>query len=201
MAIDIGGIIASIITLVFVICCPLIMGRRWKDIFEYLTDSSTYNFIVMCSLLVTSVIAIWLTIRAGGVLILNLFTENYPYSQYQILDLISYILVVNLCFGLTKTLRQKETKLSGIASAAIQSVLIGVIVFLPKSSSYDFLRALQVYNQGVIGFLMISVSIAVILVSLTILWNRSEKTTSEELEKLRKDFEEHKEKEDRRVSG
>jgi len=134
-------------------------------------------------------------------LILNLFSENYNYNQYQILELISYILIVNLCFGLIKTLRQKEPRLSGIASAAIQSVLIGVIVFLPKNSSYGFLIILQTYIQGVIGFLMISISIAVILVSLTILWNQSEKSTSEELEKLRKDIEELKAKEDRRVSG
>jgi hypothetical protein len=201
VVIDIEGVIAAIFTLVFVILCPLIIGRRPKDILNYLKDSSTYGFIITCALLATSVIAIWLTIRAGSVLIENLFTENYLYSQYLILDLISYILVVNLCFGLTKTLRQRIPRLSGIASAAIQSVLIGVIVFLPKNNSYDFLYILQVYNQGVIGFLMLSVSIAVILISLTILWNRSEKTTSEELEKLKKDVEELKEKEDRRVSG
>jgi hypothetical protein len=200
VAIDVGGIITSIFTLVFVIFCPLIVGRRPKGILNYLKDSSTYGFIITCSLLATSVIAIWLTIRAGGILIVNLLTEDYLYSQYLILDLISYILVVNLCFGLIKTLRQKEPRLSGIASAAIQSVLIGVIVFLPKNNSYGFLYALQLYNQGVIGFLMLSVSIAVILVSLTILWNRSEKSTSEELEKLRKDIEELKQKEDRRVS-
>jgi hypothetical protein len=201
VAIDFEGVITAILTLVFIICCPLIMGRRWKDILKYLKDSSTYDFIIMCSLLATSVIAIWLTIRAGGLLIKNLFTENYPYTQYQILDLISYILIVNLCFGLIKTLRQKERKLSGIASAAIQSVLIAVIVFLPRNSSKEFLGSAQEYMQGIMGFLMLSVSIAVILISLTIFWNRSEKSTSEELEKLRKDVEELKEKEDRRVSG
>jgi hypothetical protein len=201
VAIDIEGIITAILTLVFVILCPMIIGRRWKDILNYLKDSSTYGFIVTCSLLATSVIAIWLTLRAGGLLVKNLFIDKYPYTQYQILDLISYILVVNLCFSLIKTLRQKGPKLSGIASAAIQSALIGVIVFLPKNSSFDFLYTLQNYPQGVIGFLMISVSIAVILVSLTILWNRSEKSASEELEKLRKDVEELKEERDRQVSG
>lgn len=200
MATDIGGIFTSIITIVFVVFCLWIVGRRPKDILNYLKESSTYGFIITCSLLATSVIAIWLTIRAGGVLIENLVTENYPYTQYQILELISYILIVNLCFGLIKTLRQKEPRLNGIASAAIQSVLIGVIILLPKSSDIGFLNILETHMQGVIGFLMISVSIAMILVSLTILWSRSEKSTSEELKKLKKDIKELKEKEDRRVS-
>lgn len=215
VAIDTGGYVTSILTLVFVILCLWIVGRekgkkekekeKFNSVFDYLFDylkasGSITRSIITCSLLVTSVIAIWLTIRAGAVLVENLYVENYAYSQYQILGLISYILVVNLCFNLMKTLREKETKLSGIASASIQSVIIGVIVFLPQISSTGFLSSLQTYFQGVLGFLMISVSIAVILVSLTILWNRSEnKTTNEELEKIKKDIEELKEREDRRV--
>ena len=189
MAIDIGGIITSIVTVVFVILCLWIKGRRPKDIYDYLKACSTSGFIITCSLLATSVIAIWLTIRVGGVLVENLFTDNYHYTQYQILEVISYILVVNLCFSLIRTLREPKPKLSGITSAAIQSVLIGVIIFLPKSGSYDYLDILKTQMQGVIGFLMISVSIAVILISLTILWNRIEKSTSEELKKLQETVE------------
>ena len=110
--------------------------------------------------------------RVAGLYILRyLFIENYSYNQYEILELISYILIVNLCFNLTKNLR-KITKVKDVASAAIQALLIGLIVFVPKTSSKGFFDDLAPRMQGVIGLFIVAASIALILISLTIFWSK-----------------------------
>lgn len=116
VSIDFGAMISLVFTLAFIIIASLlyytkVMNKKlkFKEFEDFLKDylgvskkgeksikHSISRFLIIFALLVISAIAIWLTIREGGLLIINLFTSNYPYNQYLVLDLISYVLIANL---------------------------------------------------------------------------------------------------------
>ena len=86
---------------------------------------------------------------------------GFPYDQYDILDLIAYALTINLVFTLFTKI-PKTTTLNQIVNTAIQSLLIGIIVLLPKYGDPDTLgrigggNKLLVFdnsNRSTIGFL------------------------------------------------
>ena len=105
-------------------------------------------------------IAIWLGVRSFGLTGFR-YLMGFPYDQYDILDLIAYALTINLVFTLFTKI-PKTTTLNQIVNTAIQSLLIGIIVLLPKYGDPDTLgrigggNKLLVFdnsNRSTIGFL------------------------------------------------
>jgi hypothetical protein len=163
---DLGGFASLYLTAIVLPLLFLIFVKRGNlgflnNVKKYLTGSTTTASFINCFLFCAAAIAIWLSIR----LIMKyttdfLMTDNY--LQYRILDIISYLLIANLCFGLINNLKKAEN-MRYISSAAIQATLIGIIVFIPKSGDNAFLQSLSENLMGVIGFFIVAATISLIL--------------------------------------
>jgi hypothetical protein len=148
----------------------IVAGRRGglraylTSLVNYFTGNITIGLIIFL-LLGVAIVALWLAVRVSGKFVIDYLTTN-NYTQYQILDLISYLLIANLSFSLIKNLKESavpERAIRYIATATAQAVLIGIIIFIPKSSSVQDLNTLADRPMGVLGFFLVVLSLALIL--------------------------------------
>ena len=154
---DFGGVVSFIITLILII---IFYKRFWeflkKDI---LNDTHFINNVLSLILVAIGLIAIWLSVRVSLLLCYNfLFINDYAYSQYQILNLISYLLMARLCFTIIKT-TQHDLKIEDFLDVTVQAVLIGIITFLPTYGNPSLLKLIG----GVDRYALILVSMVIVL--------------------------------------
>jgi len=105
--------------------------KGFKGIWNVIEKDPNFpeKIIVVIPLIVVSFVALWLTIRVVGLYTLRRYLDpkDYVYATSNILEIVGYILSINLCLTL---IRSRE--LPEILKAAIQSVLIGIITSVPS---------------------------------------------------------------------
>lgn len=121
------AIIVSVLALVIYLYHEKSKNGDLKKRFKQWFDE---RIIVKSGLLVAVFIAIWLATRTTGLILYNLLDENYNYSVLNVLEVLAAVLFINLCMTLIKSTRVKE-----ITEAAIQSVIIALMLFLPYATS------------------------------------------------------------------
>ncbi len=169
---DINGLITSGFTLGIVVALLVKSHRNKREsINESLSDKnrnlkdSMKKYTMELAFIAILFIAVWLGTRTLLLFIHRyLLEEGYVYTQYEILDLIAYALTINLVFTLLKKIPE-EIELKQIVDTAIQSVLIGIIVLLPK---YGDAATLSKLGGGVnYAFLIIAIGILLLCLALT----------------------------------
>lgn len=128
-------------------------GKLIRRILEWLGD----DIIVKGPLLFVTFIALWLAIRSVGYIgWLYLGEEEHRYTAFEVLDTLAFVLTINLCLTLLKSPRKRE-----IVSATMQSVLIAILIFLPRATST---ATLAIYGEY--GGAALLVGLATLLMSL-----------------------------------
>lgn len=154
----IAAVIASVIALIFH------LGRARKEDKSLLKQTLNWlseGVIVKVGLLAVTFIAVWLAIRAIGLNVrIYFFEEEYRYQIIQVLDIVAYVLIVNLCMTLLKS-----TKIERLVNATAQSILVALLIFLPRAASGDTKRIYGVYGSAAIlvGFSVLLISIAYVM--------------------------------------
>lgn len=151
-----GALAVSVVALI------IVLWRSYKDKDESIKEQISWwlaeDTIIKGALLAVTFIALWLTIRLvlyhGRLL---LFDEEYNYRIYVVFDIIAYVLGINLCITLLKARDLKQ-----IANASMQSVLLAILLFLPRATSKDAQTVYGLYGSAVIlvGFATLIVSLA-----------------------------------------
>lgn len=173
---DKGGIITLCFTLLILLM--FFVYRRFKNgeksqskngkkEEEKNSDSLEFSFkknIFKTLMYLAIVIGFWLALRVIALLLFNyLFTANYVYNQYEIFAIIAYALTINLAFTLLKNISEKNS-LENIFYAAIQSVLIGIIVLLPRYGSSETISIIG----GGFNFALLLITMSILLAVLVI---------------------------------
>ena len=171
---DIGGITSLIVTSVISVLLFIALRNGKKldgslsSVKNYVKGDNAALSIINFFLLVAAFIAIWLTVRSAMLYTWNYFlVEKYDYSQFEVLSIVSYALIANLCLSLIGNLKQSG-KIKYIISASMQAALIGLIVLLPRYGDSNLLNALNEKLNGVLGFISIALTISIILIILAI---------------------------------
>lgn len=159
MELDFEGLISLLITVTIVIVWFLF--KKPKDIKKYFENLDTLSTLTTSAFVGIGIIALWLTTRVTGLHVKRYLTNNYNYNQYEIFAVVAYALATNLCFTLARTLRKKGEegqKTVGVIEAAIQAVLVALIIFLPSYG--DPSRDSLFQRIGVEGYVFILVAMA-----------------------------------------
>ena len=162
---DEGGLLSLAFTVALVTVVLLIKGKRPKDILETIKEKEIPDILVTFILIGATFIGLWLTIRVTGLFAKNyIFHEGYLYTPYEILEILSYILLTRLCFTLFRTFEKIKTYKSPkkLVDTTIQAVLISIITLLPKYEDIDL-----IFLIGFWGFVFVLLCMAILLVSLT----------------------------------
>lgn len=102
------------------------------------------------------------------------FVTSGSYSEYQILELLTYVLTVTLCFSIIRIHNDDSYRTKKLLEVGVQASLIALLIFIYEYSSSDFLSTLQNNLSGVLGALIIGITLVVILLSLVFMIRRLE---------------------------
>ena len=121
-------------------------------------------------------VGFWLTARLVGFYFYQyLFKDGFIYIQYQIFEMISYVLATRLCLTLFGTIMKDALKegednrfiKSGYIDTAIQAVIIGIITVLPNYANTDILAKFgDTKDSQILGFLAFLITLVLILMIL-----------------------------------
>jgi hypothetical protein len=121
-------------------------------------------------------VGFWLTARLIGFYFYKyLFKDGFYYTQYQIFEMISYILATRLCLTLFETIKKDALEeghnnrfiKSGYIDTAIQAVIIGIITVLPNYANSSILERLgSTQDSQFLGFLALLITLVLILMLL-----------------------------------
>jgi len=159
---DPDGVITLGLTIAIGIVLTIVYVRKKKGIWNIIKEDSNFpeKAIVVIPLIVVSFVALWLTIRVVGLYTIRRYieTENYTYTAFDVLEILSYVLAIKLCLTLIQSRELKQ-----IIEAAIQSVLIGVITTIPRIGA----MGKEAFMGGATTqFAFLMIAMAVILIAL-----------------------------------
>jgi hypothetical protein len=128
---------------------------------------------IVMALAGAGLIAIWLVVRVVGLSIKNyLFIDNFQYAPYDILTIISYILIASLCFNLTRNIRESML-IKNVAKATIQALLITLIVLVPRYGDASWISNYlgdHSQAQGVVSFCLIAITLSIVIAAVAVVW-------------------------------
>jgi len=179
---DYEGLGSLLFTIFALILFLLFKGKRPKDIKPFFEKLDAPYALSWSILIVAGTIALWLSIRVIGLYALRyyLLTDKYNYTQFEIFRIVAYALATNLCFTLAENLKEKgknenqhmteAQKTKRIIESTIQTVLIGIIIFLP---TYGDRREGSLFlSIGFEGFVSILISMAITALLLALVRQR-----------------------------
>ena len=147
--------------------------NSYESAIDYIKGNNIHSTVINLLLVGITFIAIWLTIRAMAHLFL-VFVTSGSYSEYQILGLLTYVLTVTLCFSIIRIHNDDSYRTKKFLEVGVQASLIALLIFIYEYSSSDFLSTLQNNLSGVLGALIIGITLVVMLLSLVFMIRRLE---------------------------
>lgn len=180
LKLDLEGILSLVATaiLLYLICwkcyhknplklLPLLIVRSEGN------KASLSRTTIVIALVGAGLIATWLVVRVVGLSVKNyLFIDNYQYAPYDILTIISYILIASLCFNLTRNIRESML-IKNVAKATIQALLITLIVLVPRYGDASWISNYlgdHSQAQGIISFCLIVITLSIVIVAVALVW-------------------------------
>jgi len=152
-----AALVVAVVTLLIIVFKNSEKGGRRAHFGRIVRIWLDDDFAVRAGLIIVFFIALWLAMRTVGLgLERFLLDEDFPYGVLQVFDILAYVLAMNVCLTLLK--RSKE-QLPNIVSATMQSVLVGLLVFLPRATTPE---SLGVYGQYGSAVILVGFSVALI---------------------------------------
>jgi hypothetical protein len=174
---DYGGSLSLLVTIgiaISVLCYREKYGTEVIDDIKNAKDSLWS--LIFISTILGGFISFWLAIRASGYYIYTYISdEKFIFGIGNIFGILGYVLVANLCFSLYRTFKkiglggtdkEKGVATDALLDWAIQAVIIGLLVFLPRYSDGIFVDEII---HGYPNFVILLMSMIGILLSLTII--------------------------------
>jgi hypothetical protein len=140
-------------------------------------EDNNLRGLIILALGITAIIAIWLTVRLFGIMILRYVIEpNYSFLVGDLFNLIGFILVANICFTLHTTFAKIKQEsqgenadvriVRGLMSIPIQAVIIGLITILPRYGETGFTKLLG----GIPWYVAVVAVLVAVLALLYFIW-------------------------------
>jgi hypothetical protein len=152
------AIIVSVLALAIYLYHEKSRGNLQKRFKQWSEEIISARAIVKSGLLVAVFIAIWLATRTTGLVLYSLLDENFNYSVLNVLQVLAAVLFINLCLTLIKSTGVKE-----IIEAAIQSVIISLLLFLPFATGIS--NSASAYYSA--GFVLVALSVSLVAIVYT----------------------------------
>lgn len=170
---DEGGIYTLIVTIILTL---IIMWRY--NLFNYIKENiddlksvDPLRILPILALLGLGLVSFWLTIRVIALYTIQryLLDVSFNYHTRDIFEMLAYILTTNLCFSLFKALiiksdnKDKTMEIKGFFDVAIQGIIIGLVIFIPRHGDPIFIERFGAPIHYVLIFLSMITSIAVLV--------------------------------------
>ena len=199
--VDKQGFLSLAIVTAVIVLFLFVTKKSPNDLIDVFKKIDLCYGLPLLFLIAITFVGFWLTGRLLGFFVYHyLFENNFVYIQYQIFELVSYLLATRLCLTLFNTIKkdaledakwknqqQSIPKIekpkpvfmkTGYIDTAIQAVIISIITVLPNYGNSAFLGKLGTTNDSqIIGFLLLLITLVIILMLL--LFARKKLTISE----------------------
>ena len=174
--VDRQGFLSLAFVIALITVFSFVTNKSLKDLVNLLKNVNFTYGLPLILLAGITFFGFWLTVRLVGYFAYNyLFNDGFNYTQYQIFQMVSFILATRLCLTLFETIKKDATAKNedkhlirtGYLDTAIQAVIISIITVLPNYGNSDILaRFGDTQTNRFLGFLFLLITLVMMLLIL-----------------------------------